>query len=86
VRPALNENQPRVEEEMLWAGLLKVKRWDYLELEGCIVTPGGFEACESQVGKSSPSETRYRLQSLGLALEFYSPLGREMFTKQNHAA
>jgi hypothetical protein len=28
-RPALNENQPRVEQEMLWAGLLKVKRCNY---------------------------------------------------------
>jgi hypothetical protein len=28
-RPALNENQPRVEQEMLWAGFLKVKRCNY---------------------------------------------------------
>ena len=25
MRPALNENQPRVEQQMLWAGFLKVK-------------------------------------------------------------
>jgi hypothetical protein len=29
VRPALRKNQPRVEQEMLWAGLLKVKRCKY---------------------------------------------------------
>jgi hypothetical protein len=40
---------------MLWARLIKVKPWDYLEVEGCIVTPlGKLEVCASQTEEVEP--------------------------------